>query len=220
MENAILMNNFSWIGLNKCVDANIAVANNQNMQFTSTMENTQNDEQLMLQYAKGEVKAFEQLFAKHKGSVYRFCLRQLKNEAKAEECFQDIWVKLINSRSHYQPKAKFTTYLFRIAQNNIIDCIRKDKKYQNNLSLEEDAHIEISDPQATLEVSIDSTSKTQQLRQAIENLPIEQKTAMLLKVDAGMSLEDIAEVIGCKRETVKSRLRYAMNKLKAQLGED
>ncbi len=199
---------------------NSSIAKESELQFTSAMKEELTNEQLMLKYAKGDGKAFEELYARHKGGLYRFCLRQLKNESRAEECFQEVWMKLINSRVNYQPKALFTTYLYRIAQNHVIDLVRKDKKLQNDVELEEEFHsLSGSESQQDLSASLISEHTQENLRRKIESLPLEQKTALILKLDGGLSLEEIANVLDCGRETVKSRLRYATNKLKSLLGE-
>jgi RNA polymerase sigma-70 factor, ECF subfamily len=206
-----------------CLDADqsdLLIANEPNLKFTSNMNQKITDEQLMLQYAKGNVLAFEQLYARHKGGLYRYCLRQIKNAAKAEECFQDVWLKLINSRVNYQPKALFTTYLYRIAQNHIIDTFRKNKKLQQEIELEEEFH-SLNEKTGQSDISDELIKKKQfeQLRVQIELLPVEQKTALFLQMDAGLSLDEIACVLDCGRETVKSRLRYATKRLKELLGE-
>lgn len=198
------------------------LANQYDLKFTSTMQ--LNDEQLMLEYAKGDTRSFELLYERHKGGLYRYCLRQLKNQARAEECFQEIWLKLINSRVNYQPKALFTTYLYRIAQNHVIDIFRKDKKHQEDISLSEDIfpnqeiHSQDFYKNDLDIINLLTREKSYQLLRAqIELLPFDQKTALLLKMDAGLSLEEIAVVLDCGRETIKSRLRYATNHLKTQL---
>ncbi len=195
------------------------VANVEQIKFTSAMKEKVTDEQLMLQYAKGDTSAFEQLYARHKGGLYRFCLRQLRHEAHAEECFQEVWMKLINSRINYEPKALFSTYLYRIAQNHIIDTVRKYKKLKQETELEEEYYSGHVESQQDLSAKLVTNNLHKQLRQTIESLPLDQKTALLLKMDAGMSLDEIASVLNCGRETVKSRLRYATNKIKDLLGE-
>lgn len=194
-----------------------SVANSLDLTFTSTMQEL-SDEQLMLKYVKGDLKAFELLYSRHKGGLYRYCLRQINHRARAEECFQEIWLKLINHRVTYQPKALFTTYLYRIAQNHVIDLFRKEKKHQANDTLNEEIHFEESSSELSDIVDTLNREKAyQELRKQIQILPAEQKTALLLKMDGGLSLEEIAVVLDCGRETIKSRLRYATKHLKAQL---
>ncbi len=196
------------------------VANKAKFKFTCQMRTELNDEQLMLKYAKGDVSAFELLYFKHKGGLFRYCLRQFSSRAIAEECFQDIWLKVINNRTNYQPKALFTTYLYRIAQNHVIDVFRKEKKRL--------ADCEYEDTNANLEQSVHSLSDTEkqsqraqviELRKQITQLPFEQRNTLLLKLDAGLSLEEISHILDCGKETVKSRLRYATSKLKDLLTE-
>ncbi|TQV73754.1 sigma-70 family RNA polymerase sigma factor [Aliikangiella marina] len=206
------------LSLNSSLNANIAVAKRKKLTFTSTMKDEVSDEQLMLQYAKGDAVAFEILYERHRGGLYRYCLRQLGNAARAEECFQEVWMKLINSRVNYQPKALFTTYLYRIAHNHVIDIVRKDKKIKQETELDEAIDYASSDQgSADLVNELSKQALEDNLRQQIHALPLEQKTALLLKLDGGLSLEEIANVLNCGRETIKSRLRYAMAKLRACL---
>jgi len=176
-----------------------------------------NDEQLMLKYAKGDVSAFELLYFKHKGGLFRYCLRQFSSRAVAEECFQDIWMKVINNRTNYQPKALFTTYLYRIAQNHVIDIFRKEKKRVNDCEYDE-ISFELSQH---LHQETDEYENQQalliELRKQISLLPFEQRNTLLLKLDAGLSLDEISHILDCGKETVKSRLRYATSKLKELL---
>jgi RNA polymerase sigma-70 factor (ECF subfamily) len=198
----------------------LLVANEAKLKFTSNMKQKTSDEQLMLQYAKGDALAFEQLYARHKGGLYRYCLRQINNSAKAEECFQEVWMKLVNSRTNYQPKALFTTYLYRIAQNHIIDTFRKNKKLQLEVELEEEFHTDVVELESSdISSGLVKQKQYQALRYQIHCLPLDQKTALLLQMDAGLSLEEIANVLDCGRETVKSKLRYATKRLKDMLGD-
>ncbi|MGX5175254.1 sigma-70 family RNA polymerase sigma factor [Aliikangiella sp. IMCC44653] len=206
--------------MESAIEGCLPIANRSELTFTKRMEKTQSDEQLMLQYAKGNALAFEQLYLKHKGGLYRFCLRQLGNKAKAEECFQEIWMKVVNSRESYQPKALFTTFLYRVAQNHIIDTLRKYKKLQQEVELEEGVVALKQNTQSTdIADSLVAADEKHLLRTQIEALPLDQRTAILLKLDGGLSLDEIANVLDCKRETIKSKLRYAMTKLRSSLGE-
>ena len=81
----------------------------------------------MLAYAAGEASAFDALYARHKGAVFRYLRRQTGNAALAEELFQDVWLKLIDARAGYEPRAKFTTWLFTIAHNRLMDYFRVER---------------------------------------------------------------------------------------------
>lgn len=185
----------------------------------------QSDELLMQNYAKGNSNAFEELYRRHQSPLYRYCVRQFRNLSIAEECFQEIWMKLVRSSSRYQSTAKFTTYLYRIAQNHVIDTYRKEKKrrldceYEDNINdtdyiAQKNTH-SFEHPEGQLR-----GVEVQSLRKAIGELPFEQKNTLLLKLDNGLSIDQIAEITGCKKESVKSRLRYATTKLKQLLNSN
>ena len=80
----------------------------------------------MLEYRDGDGDAFEVLYARHKGPLFRYCLRHCRERSTAEETFQDVWMRVIGARERYQPRAKFTTWLYRIAHNRVIDRYRAD----------------------------------------------------------------------------------------------
>ena len=172
-------------------------------------------EALMLDYAKGNAAAFSQLYALHKGPLFRFLLRQGMQNGQADEVFQEIWLKVIKARESYQSSARFQTWLYSIARNHLIDEFRKKAtavvtEYQESLT--EDLSSK------TVEDSLDDESKKQRLLAKVKALPFEQREAFLLKHEAGMNNEDIAIVTGTNAETAKSRVRYAINQLKKQLG--
>lgn len=167
------------------------------------------DEQLMLAYQQGRAEAFDELYGRHRSSLFRYLVRLSGHQDESlNELFQDIWLKLINARDRYQPSAKFTTYLYRIAYNHLVDVWRSGKNNSNPL---------LDEPSATTEVPdqlLQQQQQQQQLKILISALPEEQRTAFLLQQEAALSLEQIAEVTGVNRETVKSRLRYAMKRLR------
>ncbi len=185
----------------------------------------QSDEVLMHNYANGNSDAFEELYRRHQSPLYRYCIRQFRNLSIAEECFQEIWMKLVRSRSRYQSTAKFTTYLYRIAQNHVIDIYRKEKKRRLDCEYEDsiiDKDVIAKKNTQSFENSDRELKeiKVQSLRKAIGELPFEQKNTLLLKMDNGLSIDQIAEITGCKKESVKSRLRYATTKLKQLLNSN
>lgn len=172
------------------------------------------DESLMLAYADGEAAAFDALYARHKPGLYRYFLRQLNNQPElANELFQDVWMKIINARASYQADASFATYLYRIAYNRLVDYWRSNLHKQQHIEYDDSLQV------AGLAPADDLQQKQQQeyLKQAIAALPEEQRSAILLKEEGALSLADIAEITGVNRETVKSRLRYAMKHLKQVL---
>ena len=168
----------------------------------------------MLAYARGEAAAFEALYKRHRGALYRFMLRSIKQRAVAEELFQEAWIRVIGSRSRYSPQARFTTWLYTIAHNLLVDHWRR--KGLTLVQLDEDAMLAAPDNPAR---QVEARESLARLLQAIEALPAAQREAFLLHEEAGLSVAEIAAVTGAGEEAAKSRLRYAMAKLKAAVDD-
>ncbi len=182
------------------------------------MEKT--DEQLMEQYRDGNARAFDLLYERHKGGIYRYLLRQCNNAATAEELFQDVWMNLVRSHQRYTVQAKFTTYLYRMAHNRLIDYYRKSSRglpvsFEDAAcpDLEVIADPSTPDPSQVLELQ----EQGEILRSHMKHLPEAQLEAFLLREESGLRLEEIAEITGVNVETAKSRLRYAVTKLKSAM---
>jgi len=181
------------------------------------------DEDLMLAYAAGDAAAFDTLYARHKGGVYRYLLRQCRQQGVADELFQDVWMNLIRARESYAPTAKFTTWLYRLAHNRMIDHFRASG-HLTLVSADDEAHEEavISLPAARgtqPEQRSENRELGERLRTAVGALPPAQREAFLLQQEAEMTLAEIATLTGVGVETVKSRLRYAVAKLRAELAD-
>jgi RNA polymerase sigma-70 factor (ECF subfamily) len=182
--------------------------------MTRSAEST--DEELMLLYRDGDAGAFDALYARHRGGLYRYLLRQCR-DAAAEELFQDVWMNLIRARAGYSVQAKFTTYLYRLAHNRLIDHYRKSSHVAMDSFREEDceAITELPDErERPQDETLDAKRQAGRLMELIAGLPEAQREAFLLQQEGGMSVEDIAQATGVTRETAKSRLRYAMVKLR------
>ena len=174
----------------------------------------------MLKYRDGDAVAFEVLYQRHKGGVYRYILRQCHNESVAEELFQDVWMNLINARRGYAVKAKFTTWLYRIARNRVIDHVRRLPDSGTDATNGAPDPDELpSRHQDQPDQQLESRDRSQRLLGLIDALPVDQREAFLLREEAGLSLAEIAQTTGVNTETAKSRLRYAVNKLRAGLTE-
>jgi len=177
------------------------------------------DESLMLAYARGDVAAFETLYARHKGGVYRYFVRSLREPGLADELFQDVWANLVKARATYTVEAKFSTWLYRLAHNRLIDHYRRAQLVQFvpvDGAEEEGEPLDWPASEAPgPEVQVASRQAAAQLKKLVEALPPAQREAFLLQAEGGLSLEAIAEATGTGRETVKSRLRYAFDKLRA-----
>ncbi len=175
------------------------------------------DQQLMYQYAQGDHQAFTQLYNKHKGALYRYFVRQIGNSQLAEDLYQDTWGRVIRAAENYQSKAKFTTWLYTIAHNLLVDHYRALKPV-DNFSEYGDGEYEIearlSSEQDNPELHTEQQLKAKILRSCIKLLPPVQKEAFLLSMEQGLTAVTIAEIVGAGMEATKSRLRYANQGLK------
>jgi RNA polymerase sigma-70 factor (ECF subfamily) len=186
------------------------------------------DEDLMLAYAAGDATAFDALYARHRGGLYRYLLRHCGQPGIADELFQDIWLNAVRARSSYVPTAKFTTWLYRIAHNRLIDHWRATGAIALVAAgSTDDDDDDDDDPLAIIpgarsdepEVRAAAREISLRLRSALAALPPAQRDVFLLHQEGGLELSEIAELTGAGMETVKSRLRYALAKLRAELGD-
>jgi RNA polymerase sigma-70 factor (ECF subfamily) len=179
------------------------------------------DEQLMLAYAGGDAAAFEALYARHKGPLYRFILRSVKGAAEADEIFQDVWMRAIEARSRYEPRAKFRTWLYTIAHNRFVDHWRAKGLSVVPLENEDGTTIDVdAGPGAQPHRRAEGRQAVSRLLEAIAALPAAQREAFLLHEESGLSVAEIAATTGCNEEAAKSRLRYAMNKLRQAIDDE
>jgi RNA polymerase sigma-70 factor, ECF subfamily len=184
------------------------------------MDTLDEDARLMLRYCEGEVHAFELLYSKHRGNLYRYLLRQVRSGATAADLYQEVWARVIATRERYEPRAKFSTFLFQIARNCAIDHHRRNRHSPIAASMDEERadwaepqDAEHNRPDAIAEMN----ERDAEFRRNVDALPPEQREAFLLYEEAGLSIDEIAAVSGVGSDTAKSRLRYAVAKLKKSL---
>jgi RNA polymerase sigma-70 factor (ECF subfamily) len=169
------------------------------------------DENLMLEYARGSMAAFELLYDRYRQPLYAYFSTRCGNQALAGDLYQGCWEKVIKARGRYAAEAPFRAWLFRIAHNHLVDSFRSNRPLD-----ELDSEVADTTSPAAGE-QLDDAAQAQRLRTALAGLPDEQRDAMVLKLDAGLDLATIAEVTGVGIETAKSRLRYATRSLKQAL---
>ena len=184
------------------------------------MYKQRSNEELMEKYAKGDTEAFNALYARNKAALFRYFLRQTQYSNQAEELSQDVWTKVIRASKDYKPKAKFTTYLYQIAHNHLIDHIRKQlvRVVESN----DTSSAEIDPPARSSEQpenELESEQDQALILSLVHQLPEAQREVFILKEEAGLDLRDIASITASGEETVKSRLRYALAKLREGLVE-
>ena len=180
------------------------------------------DGELMLRYASGDMRAFEALYGRHRSALYRYLARHTRDPEVANDIFQEVWSRVISSRSRYEPRAKFSTFLYRIAHNCFIDHCRRAAARQDRATVSnEDFDLEKALPAPMADRPDARAEHAQTLtryRSALAALPPEQRDTFLLYEESGLSLEEIGSITGVSMETAKSRLRYALNKLRSALG--
>jgi len=177
------------------------------------------DATLMMRYRGGDARAFEILYGRHKGALYRYLQRLCRSPDVANDLFQEVWSKVIASRERYEARAKFTTFLFHIAHNCAIDYFRRAGRPQEKLAQDVDALAdELSGPgHESPDAALAESQLRADFKRALDELPAEQRDVFLLYEETGLGLEEIGRVTGVAMETAKSRLRYALGKLRGAL---
>ena len=188
-------------------------------------EDSRTDEQLMLAYGEGCAEAFEVLYGRWRRQIYRFLVRQCDGAGTADELYQDVWLRVVNARRQYTAAAKFSTWLFRIARNRLIDHWRSEsRKPVAELPEADDCETDPLDNVAAPdelqpEKIMERKDRVRLVVGAVESLPDAQREAFLLHEEGGLTIDEIAMLTGVGHETAKSRLRYAMARLRALLTE-
>ena len=184
------------------------------------------DEKLMARFQKGEIQAFEVLLARHRRGVFNFVLRFVGNRDLAEDLVQDIFLRLVAAAQSFQKRSKFTTWLYTIARNLCIDHYRK-KQHRREASLDQPLNPG-GESEATLMDRLPSNTPApdrqadnhrvqDRIREAIEKLSDEQREVFLMREEAGLPFDEIARIVDAPVNTVKSRMRYALQNLRASL---
>jgi RNA polymerase sigma factor (sigma-70 family) len=179
------------------------------------------DEALMLRYASGNVGAFETLYERHEMKVWRYVQRSVRNQATADEVMQEVWFSVSRQAAQYQPTARFTTWLYTVAHNRMIDFHRATRARFDTASggVIEPDELPAAEQSTNPEAQLHTGQQRSAILAALTQLPAEQREAFLLHAEAELRVEDIAAVTKVTYETAKSRLRYARSKLRELLQE-
>ena len=188
------------------------------------MNEMASDEVLMLRYKDGDLGAFESLVEKHQKPLFSFVYRLCNDYHQTEDLVQEVFLRVIRMARQYEPRAKFTTYLYTLAHNVCIDHLRRKKTHRN---------VSLSDPlDPEKEFSIENTMKDDRmnpekefhqknfeaaLQRAVEELPTEQREVFLLRERQNLPFDQIAKIVGCLPSTAKSRMRYALQSIRTKL---
>ena len=170
------------------------------------------DNELIDQYRDGNSRAFDQLYQRYRLPVFNYIFRQVKSQNTADDIFQDVWLRVIKSIHGYNHQGQFLAWLFTIARNRLTDHWRQQKPEEP---------VDIEDEQIADSVLAEHVQFLkdcmERLLALLQILKPEQRDAFVLQQESGLSLDEIASISDCGRETIKSRLRYAMNKLRRGL---
>ena len=180
---------------------------------------TDDDAALLRHYRRGDTAAFAKLYERHRLGLFRFLLGLCGDHALAEEVFQDTWMSLIRSQSEQREAVLFKTWLYQIARNRLIDHWRKSGRHQGKLAEYDEVQHASADPGPGPEQQLLLSRDQERLQAALADLPEEQREVFLLRAHGDLELAEIAELTRTPAETVKSRLRYALNKLRRLLAD-
>jgi len=176
------------------------------------------DVDLMLKFQAGDVSAFEQLMRKHQKSVINTIYRFIGNRADAEELAQEVFLKAYNSVQKYKPKAKFSTWLYKIVTNLCLNELRRKRFEMVSLDdLAEETNDVIDAEQIPPDIALERKELAFCVKKSVELLPEKQRMALILREYDGLSYKEIAEVMGCSVVSVQSRLQRAKANLKEKL---
>jgi RNA polymerase sigma-70 factor (ECF subfamily) len=179
------------------------------------------DAELMLRVKEGDGASFGVLLEKHRTSVVHFLYRMVQNHGVAEELAQEVFLRVYRSRSTYEPTAKFTTWLFRIATHLALNSLRDGKHERQQERLDDDSSElpvrQVSDARPSVEQSMVYQARLEEIRGAIATLPEKQRAAVLMHKYEEMEYSQIAKVLNCSESAVKSLLFRAYETLRARL---
>jgi RNA polymerase sigma-70 factor (ECF subfamily) len=183
----------------------------------TSKEASASDESLMAAYRdRNDAAAFEQLYRRHRNGLYRYLLRQCGLASVAEELFQDVWFGVIRAKRKYVIEARFATYLYKIAHNRLIDHYRRAAHRPSVPAAEDCDPVDLLPAEAISqpEVKLEAKEQIERFSALLAVLPESQREAFVLHEEAGLSIDEIAIATGVNHETAKSRLRYAVARLR------
>src|SRR4051794_24828526 len=179
------------------------------------------DAELMLRVKDGDAASFGVLLEKHRSPVIHFLYRMVQNAGVAEELAQEVFLRVYRSRATYEPTARFTTWLFRIATHLALNALRDNKNERLQDHLDDDSSEmparQVSDTRPTVEQHMVYQAKLDEVRRAIAALPEKQRAAVLMHKYEEMEYSQIAKVLNCSESAVKSLLFRAYEALRARL---
>ena len=191
---------------------------NKDMEAVAALDR---DAELMLRVREGDDTSFALLLERHRGPVVHFLYRMVQNPSVSEELAQEVFLRVYRSRATYEPTAKFTTWLFRIATHLALNWVRDGKKEKGHESLDEQVvdgiDRQVRDRQPTIEQAMLQEVKMTEVRRAIDALPAKQRAAVLMHKYEELEYAQIARALSCSESAVKSLLFRAYESLRSRL---
>lgn len=185
------------------------------------------DEALMLRYQQGDRVAFSALVKRHQSPLYNFALRQVRVPELAQDIVQETFVRVVQKATEFKHEARFTTWVYTITRNLCIDHIRK-RALRKHPSLDQSHGEEgegptlgeqTADPRASVEREATGTELKARILRAVDKLPDDQREVFLMREVSNLPFKEIADITGVPENTVKSRMRYALERLQEALAE-
>ena len=184
-------------------------------------EHPETDSELMHEVCAGNAQALEVVFGRYKNAIFNFCLRILRNRSDAEDITSEVFMTLCTAKYIEREGVKFSTWLFTIARNQCISKIRGQRKFFSmwvkNKETGQEEHLDIADDERGADTRLEEKETVSQIKQTIDQLPLEQKEAIVLREFHQMNYEEIAEVLNCTVAKVKILIFRARESLRAQL---
>lgn len=185
------------------------------------------DEALMLRYQQGDRAAFAALVRRHQSPLFNFALRQVRTPELAQDIVQETFVRVVQKAADFKHEARFTTWVYTITRNLCIDHLRKGA-LRKHPSLDESRGEEgegptlgeqTADPRASVEREATGTELKARILRAVDKLPDDQREVFLMREVSNLPFKEIADITGVPENTVKSRMRYALERLQEALAE-
>jgi RNA polymerase sigma-70 factor, ECF subfamily len=176
----------------------------------------ESDERLMLRFQKGDVSAFEELVRRHRTPLFSFLLRFTGDRGRAEDLCQETFLRVVRAGEGWKPEALFRTWLYAMARNQAVDEARR-QAFRRTEPLDDPARAAEPSTAPGPDRAAEAALLRPKLEAALAALPAEQREVFLLREHAGLRFHEIAEVTGVPENTVKSRMRYALEALRARL---
>ncbi|WP_178987801.1 RNA polymerase sigma factor [Winogradskyella schleiferi] len=174
---------------------------------------TTNDDHILINAIKnGDTNAYAQLVDLYKDLVYTLALRMLKHREEAEEVAQDAFVKVFKSLDNFKGDSKFSTWIYKVTYNTCLDRIKKNKKYLNNVAIDEFTFNKLDVIDNALENMI-MNEKQALIRNCVAELPEETSALLTLFYFEDLSLDEISQITNIEANTLKVKLFRARKKL-------